>query len=155
MHVAPQYASFFVFHGFLHLFLYHDVNFMLGESFLFLEMFSFLLFCLFDQCLQSSALVRGMSAHAMVLAKLFSCVLFLCILVFGTVKSKSFPFLGPFLGFFSYFLREHLVGLIFLNFQSLSRRTLPQNGQDHLGSCIPILSFSFSSYLAQHGKEFP
>ena len=47
-----------------------------------------------------------------------------------------------------YFLREHLEGLIFLNFQSLSWRNPPWNGLDHLNSCIPVLPFSFSTYLA-------
>ena len=50
----------------LHLFLCHDVDFMLGESF-FWKCFPFFCFA----CL-ASALVRGMSARAMVLAKRFT-----------------------------------------------------------------------------------
>ena len=42
-----------------------------GELFYFLRMFVLLLFCLPDQCLERSVFIHSMSAHAMVLAKLF------------------------------------------------------------------------------------
>ena len=130
--------SLFFIESFLNLLLHYLINFMFGVPFLFLKIHALILFYLLYQCLGRGALIRSMSARAVVLVKLLSSLSLIQVLTLRIDENQRFPFLGTFLVFLAICRGEHLVGFIFLSFQSLSLRILPQHGQDHVKSCVCI-----------------
>ena len=106
---------FLLFHGLFHLFLYHDVDLMLGISFLFLEMFSFLLFCL----LTSAFRVVHSSVVCLHVPWYWQNFLTLCSSSESSssksLKVTHFLFLDPFLDFIL-FLEGSLGGIDFSRF---------------------------------------
>ena len=149
---SSSVCFFFLFQSSLNLLLNHNDNLMLVEPFLLVKMFA--LFCF--TCLTSSVKVIHSFVVCSHLPWYWQKFFPICSSSeSSSSESKKFTY-SLFLTLswiFFCFLRKNLGGLIFLNFQSLSRRILLQNGYDHLNNCIHVSPFPFTMYLAQHGIE--